>query len=206
MNSKQKPNEADYQGKEGGAWDRQTHEKLYGKNLNTGLGDFVLQTVAPLDFLEFGSGLGGLASYIAERTELDPSYCIEPEVELDGDLGRNVHLLNLDILSTPTPEALKRRFDMVISIEVIEHIPLERHTEVFDFLVARAGRIIVFSAARPGQGGHGHVAERPELEWREEFLTRGCRFDPELTARARTQSNERNINHRKNLQIFHVDP
>ena len=102
------------------------------------------------------------------------------------------------------PSVLDKLFDTVISIEVAEHIPLEQHEALFDFLVSRAGRMIVFSGARPGQGGHGHIAERPELEWREEFTKRGCIFDLELTINARNQSNTRNINHRKNLQVFHA--
>lgn len=85
-----------------------------------------------------------------------------------------------------------------------EHIPIDKHEALFDFLVSHAGRIIVFSGARPGQGGHGHIAERAEHEWREEFVKRGCRFDPRLTIQARSMCNPRNINHRQNLQVFHA--
>lgn len=65
----------------GGSWNRKTHEALYGENLNTGLGDFLVQIVAPSDFMEFGSGLGALASYVTARTAASPAYCIEPTVE-----------------------------------------------------------------------------------------------------------------------------
>ena len=193
-----------HKGKSGGSWDREAHEKLYGLNLNTGLGDFLAEVVTPPDVLEFGSGLCGLANYVGSRIDLAPSFCIEPEVLPDGPFAQGVNLVNFDVLSTPAPLVLDHLFDLVLSIEVMEHVPRERHSEVFDFLVSRAGRFIVFSAARPGQGGHGHVAERPELEWREEFTQRGCRFDPALTMRARTMSNARNINHRRNLQVFHA--
>jgi hypothetical protein len=44
------------QGHSGGSWNRAAHEKLYGLNLNTGLGDFLAQEIAPKDFLEFGAG------------------------------------------------------------------------------------------------------------------------------------------------------
>ena len=193
-----------HQGYEGGGWDKKAHEKLYGKNLNTGLGDFIAGTVKPQNFLEFGSGLGALSNYISHAVDLEPSYCIEPAIESSDSYGENVSLLNVDIFNTPVPSVLNKLFDTIISIEVAEHIPLELHEALFDFLVSRAGRMIVFSGARPGQGGHGHIAERPELEWREEFTKRGCIFDLELTLKARNQSNTRNINHRKNLQVFHA--
>ncbi|MCC5987907.1 MAG: class I SAM-dependent methyltransferase [Pararhodobacter sp.] len=191
-------------GHAGGNWDRAAHEKLYGKNLNTGLGDFIILQVEPKNFLEFGSGLGALATYVGERTALSASYCLEPAVEPAGDLAPQIELLNVDVLANPAPRVLDRLFDLVLSIEVAEHVPRDQHEALFDFLVSRAGRLVVFSGARPGQGGHGHVAERPELEWREEFTRRGCLFDPVLTMRARMMSNRRNINHRKNIQVFHA--
>ncbi|MDO6567905.1 TylF/MycF/NovP-related O-methyltransferase [Alteromonas sp. 1_MG-2023] len=193
-----------HQGYEGGGWDKNAHEKLYGKNLNTGLGDFIINNIKPQNFLEFGSGLGALSNYISQAVDLEASYCIEPAVESSESYGKNVSLLNIDIFDNSVPSVLDKLFDTVISIEVAEHIPLDQHEALFDFLVSRANRMIVFSGARPGQGGHGHIAERPELEWREEFTKRGCTFDLELTLKARNQSNTRNINHRKNLQIFHA--
>lgn len=191
-------------GKKGGAWDRKTHQELYGENLNQGLGDFIVEHVQPTKMLEFGSGVCGLAKYISERVKLEPSYCLEPDVVLEEPLDRNLHLLNVNVLIEPAPNVLNDLFDMVLSVEVAEHVPREMHEALFDFLVSHAERLIVFSGARPGQGGHGHVSERPELEWREEFTSRGCLFDPEMTMLAREMSSRRNINHRRNLQIFHA--
>ena len=190
-------------GQGGGSWDRQTHEHLYGANLNSGLGDFIVEHIKPRDFLEFGAGLCGLATYIGHRMELRKSYCLEPDVS-PAEVSPNISLLNFDVLSEQPPRLLDQYFDLILSIEVAEHVPREKHEALFDFLVARAGRMIVFSAARPGQGGHGHIAERPEMEWRHEFIERGCRFDPVLTMLARNMCNSRNINHRRNVQVFHA--
>ena len=189
-------------GKDGGAWTAETHQELYPHTLNEGLGRFICQQLQPQGLLEFGSGMCDLAKMIAASIPLVDAYCIEPEIviRLDGAL----HLLNIDIFAGPTPRILNRRFDLVLSIEVAEHIPRNRHEFLFDFLVARAGRWIVFSGARPGQGGHGHVAERSELDWRSEFTRRGCVFDAGLSALARTMCDEKNINHRQNIQVFHA--
>ncbi len=189
-------------GKDGGAWTADTHNRLYPNTLNEGLARFICQHIQPENLFEFGSGMCDLANLIARSIPLGESYCVEPEIVVG--VGGNLRLLNVDVFAGPAPQVLNRRFDLVLSIEVAEHIPRDRHESLFDFLVARAGRLIVFSGARPGQGGHGHVAERAELDWRSEFTSRGCVFDARLSALARTMCDEKNINHRQNIQVFHA--
>lgn len=76
------------------------------------------------------------------------------------------------------PFDLERRFDLIVCLEVAEHIPEERADKLLDNLV-RHGDQILFSAAVPGQGGANHFNERPLEYWREKFAARGYRcFDP----------------------------
>jgi SAM-dependent methyltransferase len=71
-----------------------------------------------------------------------------------------------------TPLELGRRFDLVQSLEVAEHIPQE-HAECFvDTLVAH-GDVVLFSAAVPHQGGEHHVNEQMPDYWRRKFAARG---------------------------------
>lgn len=73
---------------------------------------------------------------------------------------------------------LSRRFDLVVSLEVAEHIP-ESSAEVFVDNLVKRGDIVLFSAAVPGQGGLYHVNEQPLEYWRRLFAARGYRsFDP----------------------------
>ena len=184
----------------GGVWDEKTHAELYGNNLNNGLSEFIAEELVPNSLLEFGCGTAALANRLAELLPLNDSYCIEPNMK--PHLNHGLHLLNFDFTTEPAPAQLDRYFDLVVSIEVAEHIDKRFHTPFFDFLVSRANKWIVFSAARPGQGGHGHISERPELEWRAEFEQRGCVFDSKMTAVARTMSDQKNINHQRNVQVF----
>lgn len=73
---------------------------------------------------------------------------------------------------------LGRKFDLVVSLEVAEHIPLENADEFARNLVSH-GDIVLFSAAVPGQGGEYHVNEQPLEYWRGKFDSLGfdC-FDP----------------------------
>jgi precorrin-6B methylase 2 len=175
---------------------------MYPGNLNRGLARFLTEIIRPKDFLEFGGGVGTLASHVARNCRVTRSYMIEPKIQLPPEPGLQLEALTIDITKNLAPRSLNRTFDLVLSIEVAEHIERVHHERLFDFLAARAGAWVVFSAARPGQGGHGHVAERPEAEWRDEFVSRGFTFDPRLTSLARSMSDRKNINHRRNLQVF----
>ena len=71
-----------------------------------------------------------------------------------------------------TPLDLGRRFDLVQSLEVAEHLPAVSAAGFVDNLV-RHGDVILFSAAVPHQGGEHHVNEQPPQYWRELFARQG---------------------------------
>ena len=58
------------------------------------------------------------------------------------------------------PLELGRRFDLVQSLEVAEHLPAAAADTLVSTLT-RHGDIVLFSAARPGQGGESHLNEQP---------------------------------------------
>jgi SAM-dependent methyltransferase len=75
------------------------------------------------------------------------------------------------------PFALKRRFDLVQSLEVGEHISPACADNFVANLVSH-GDIVLFSAAVPGQGGEFHINEQPNAYWRDKFAALGFRtFD-----------------------------
>lgn len=187
----------------GGAWDTATHKFLYPDNFNQGLADYIVNKIRPGDVLEFGSGLGHLSKYINDKSEVSEYLCIEPN-KIAGayDSIEGPRLLPMDIFSDNHPYVINRKFDLVLSIEVAEHIELEKHEELFDFLVAHTSNWLIFSGARVGQGGLGHIAERDEEDWKSEFLKRGMVFESVITEAARAACSEKNINHKKNLMVF----
>lgn len=76
----------------------------------------------------------------------------------------------------------RRSVDVVCSMEVAEHLP-ERVAERFVDLLVSFAPIVVFTAARPGQGGSDHVNEQPPEYWIAKFASRGLRHDPVTTER-----------------------
>jgi SAM-dependent methyltransferase len=93
-------------------------------------------------------------------------------VGLDGSYVNRDHLL------IPTdaflakdlsePFELGRRFDLVQSLEVAEHLPESRAAQFVASLVRHAD-VVLFSAAPKGQGGDYHINEQPYEYWRALF-------------------------------------
>lgn len=74
--------------------------------------------------------------------------------------------------------------DMVLSIEVAEHIAPEYHDNFCNTIrrhMAGYGWLI-FSSAIPGQDGTGHIGTRPPTYWREKFASRGLNYRVDYTA------------------------
>lgn len=68
--------------------------------------------------------------------------------------------------------SLGRKFDLVQSLEVAEHLD-EAYADTFVESLARHGEMILFSAAIPGQGGTHHVNEQWPSYWAEKFARAG---------------------------------
>ena len=67
---------------------------------------------------------------------------------------------------------LDRRFDLVESLEVAEHLTPARADSFVEDLT-RLSDVILFSAAIPAQGGTNHVNEQWQSYWAEKFLRFG---------------------------------
>lgn len=125
----------------------------------------------PQSVLDVGCGLG---AWLAEWRRQG----VEDIVGVDGDyVARDaLHIDPVEFISADlrSPLDLGRRFDLVQSVEVAEHLPPE-HAATFVASLVRHGDAVVFSAAPPGQGGRNHVNEQWPSYWsalfaRHEFL------------------------------------
>jgi SAM-dependent methyltransferase len=146
--------------------------------------DVVLDELRPRSALDVGCGTGQALSYLLERgvdvTGLEGSplavqHARNPERIIQTDLRR--------------PVALGRRFDVVWSYEVAEHIH-PSFTDVFVESLTRHADRIVMSAARPGQGGEGHFNEQPPAYWIAKLDASGFDLDVRLTERLRATPDE----------------
>jgi SAM-dependent methyltransferase len=135
----------------------------------------VAALLAPGSVLDVGCGVGAwchvwLENGAHEVTGADGDY-VERERLLIG--AERFIAANL-----AQPFDAGARFDLVMSLEVAEHVP-EAHADTFVANLTRHGDVVLFSAAVPGQGGEFHVNERPLEYWRAKFAAHGYEcFDP----------------------------
>lgn len=66
-----------------------------------------------------------------------------------------------------------RRYDLVVCLEVLEHLKPEMAYKSLDLIERSARERIVFSAAELGQPGHGHINCRPIEFWLDAWAERG---------------------------------
>lgn len=74
-----------------------------------------------------------------------------------------------DLVSTQSLFDVDHTADIVLCLEVAEHIPAESSRQVIESVwrCCRPGGTVIWSAAQPGQGGQGHInCQRPGY-WRD---------------------------------------
>jgi SAM-dependent methyltransferase len=142
-----------------------------------GFADLVLRLCAPRSIADVGCGDGKLLAAVRRRAPgvtvlgIDSS---RPALARAAAAG--VPVLVHDLSSTRGADLaeLRRRVDgvdLVISLETAEHLPPWAASAFVDTLAR--GRLVVFSAAHPDQGGTLHLNERPAEYWRSRFAAAG---------------------------------
>ena len=119
----------------------------------------------PKSVVDVGCGLGTWLKAFEEHG-------VHDIFGMDGEYVNKNHLLIDDhkfmSFDLRKPINLNRRFDLVISLEVAEHID-ESYSEVFVKSLISLGDIVVFSAAVPYQRGTNHVNEQLPSYWKRIF-------------------------------------
>lgn len=92
-------------------------------------------------------------------------------------------------LTAEKPADVTGPFDLAYCFEVAEHLPPAMGDKLVAFMAGLSNRVL-FSAAYPGQGGHGHINEQPKEYWVSKFEAHGLRLDAELSERLRAKLTE----------------
>lgn len=132
----------------------------------------------PKRLLDIGSGTGAMVN-IARKLGVD-AWGVD-------QLYRDEEWLIQDDLSNPfdlTQYNGPSLCDMVLSIEVAEHLPADKDVVICDTIAKHVERdgFLLFSSAYPGQGGDNHYGERPPTHWRKLFDDRGLNYSIKDTA------------------------
>ena len=187
-------------GEAGGVWSACTHLKRYGLNTAPALMRFLAFGVRPRSALEIGCGLGTTADFLARQGGTMVT-CIEPEPMLaEVFAARPLPLrptqLSIDLFKDKSRQdegtaacadaLVGRGFSLVYSFEVAEHVPPAKLGDFVRLLARATSRLLVFSAARPGQAGTGHQSGSmlPKHRWAQLLEREGLVLLPRLSALA----------------------
>jgi hypothetical protein len=119
--------------------------------------------------LDFGGGLGVYLLDFRQKGHYSPQDLVTMEPYPLGDcLFANLTQDTTNLLATPLSKVPENKYDLVMTIEVLEHIPAQHHTHVVQALCKMTSKYLFFSAAHPGQSGEGHVG--PSMKTRDEWV------------------------------------
>ncbi len=154
--------------------------------------DLMLELFRPKTVLDLGCGTGWSLSYLidhgidamgVEGSPLAISKSRHAEKIVRHDLNKELNL--------------GRRYDVLWSVEVVEHIHPDYVGTLLKSFSNHADRIVM-SAATPGQGGEGHFNEQPPEYWIEKFEKAGYMLDAASTEKFRAIEEW----HSENMLVF----
>lgn len=134
----------------------------------------IVRWLAPKSVLDVGCGAG---HWLAQMQTLG----VEDVLGVDGYVPEQSLVIPAGLVrihDLAQPFNVGRRFDLVMCLEVGEHLPAESAPTLVESLVRHADAIL-FSAAIPYQGGNGHINEQWQSWWLELFLHHGYTAVPD---------------------------
>ena len=159
----------------------------------------VMEEFRPLSVIDFGCSFGNiLAPYEERGVEI---------LGLEGSKVAKEYLKikreNFLLFDLRHPYRGTKKYDLCLCLEVAEHIN-EKYSDILVESIVLSGRTIIFSAATPGQGGTGHVNEKPHMWWINKFERYAFKLDDQLTKLLRIKMGKTDIPfyYTKNILVF----
>jgi SAM-dependent methyltransferase len=135
-----------------------------------------LALVRPTSIVDVGCGTGSFLSVFKKNG-------VREVLGVDGDWAKpDLAPGEFQPADLSKPLALNRRFDLVMSLEVAEHLE-PSSADAFVRSLVGLGSVVLFSAAIPYQGGTGHKNEQWPDYWVARFAREGYELVDCLRAR-----------------------
>lgn len=167
------------------------------------IADSILNTFEVKSCVDVGCGTGALLEALRRRG------CEVFGLEYADAALRSCRARGLDVAKFDLENDVFEKdhvFGVAISMEVAEHLP-ETVADRYVDLLTHLSRIVVFTAAPPGQLGRHHVNEQPPAYWIVKFQQRGFEHLEDLSERWRASwkaTNEVSSWYHQNLMIFRL--
>ncbi|MFZ1798895.1 MAG: methyltransferase domain-containing protein [Chitinophagaceae bacterium] len=133
---------------------------------------FLIQAFHPKSVVDVGCGLGTFLNIFLQNGVEDIAGVDGAWVDKSKLFIPSKYFITADL---ECPLDFQRKFDLVICLEVAEHLEETFANVLVDNLCA-LGDIIIFSSAIKNQGGQNHINEQPFTYWVEKFKQKGFIF------------------------------
>ena len=134
---------------------------------------YLAEKYSPESILDIGCGIGAYPLILSLNSKSPTIIGIdglaENSVLLDGDSYFRVDLNHDESVNLIASKIKHVSIDLVSCLEVLEHLNNDQALRLVDLMCKSAGSMILFSAAGPGQPGHGHINCRPIEYWLDMF-------------------------------------
>jgi tryptophanyl-tRNA synthetase len=155
-----------------GAWNY--NESLYNENhyLDEGVAEYLAKLIGnDGTLLDFGCGAGYYLKYIQDKSNNLEILGVEPYAQNHHDLKTN-HIVSRDL--TVDFDLGKRGH--LMCIEVLEHIPSKLEGNAVENIIRHCNGYLIISWAKIGQGGHGHINCKNQVDVIALFESKGYSF------------------------------
>jgi hypothetical protein len=143
--------------------------EIYNLKSASKLAPIIIEKFHPLSLMDVGCGNGSWLK-VFMQCGIQDVLGVDGEWILENQLLVPRHLIHIHDLTKSLH--LARRFDLVLCLEVAEHIN-EKYAATLVNSLAEHSDLIVFSAAVPGQPGDHHVNLQPPNYWATLFNKKG---------------------------------
>jgi SAM-dependent methyltransferase len=122
---------------------------------------WIISLLSPKSVIDVGCGTGTWLSVFEEHGVsnifgIDGGWVPKDRLEISRE--------HFQVMDLRQPIGIPNKFDLVLSLEVAEHLPAADADRFIAYLTS-LGPVILFSAAIPGQGGDNHLNEQWPAYW-----------------------------------------
>lgn len=140
------------------------------------LAEYITKKFPDRRIVDIGCGPGTYVRALREAGHEVTGY--DNDLRVRGREAEGLYQLSLFDLN------LEAKADLAICFEVAEHIEEAKADEVVNSVVRNLskGGVLLWTAAIPGQGGHGHINCQPKDYWVAKFKAKGLKRQPTVEA------------------------
>ncbi|MBD2568620.1 class I SAM-dependent methyltransferase [Anabaena lutea] len=147
---------------------------------------YIVEIYDPKTLVEFGCGPGHLSRELAKLGVQVTSVDGYSQPDFAG-LPVEFYPLNLNDPIAIANFFHDKHFDLAVSLEVAEHLQPESSPILVNWLT-KVAPVVVFSAAVPSQGGHGHINLHSRDYWHNLFTQSNFVISDRIREKLRTHS------------------